>query len=144
MKENDLFPFFDTAYQGFATGDLEKDGYAIRYFVKEGFDMVIAQSFAKTMGLYGERVGALHIVSKDKATSDKVFSQIKIVIRSNYSSPPVHGARIAGKILTTPEYREQWLKELLAVTGRMDTMRIALKAALQKNGAKGNWDHITS
>jgi aspartate/tyrosine/aromatic aminotransferase len=68
------------------------------------------------MGLYGERVGALHIVSKDQATSDKVLSQVKIVIRSNYSSPPVHGARIAGKILTTPEYRQQWLGELKAVT----------------------------
>lgn len=106
--------------------------------------MVIAQSFAKTMGLYGERVGALHIVSKDKATADKVLSQVKIVIRSNYSSPPVHGARIAGKVLTNVEYRTQWLKELQAVTKRMDSVRVALKAALIKNGAKGNWDHITS
>lgn len=68
MKENDLFPFFDVAYQGFASGSLETDGYGLRHFVKEGFQMVIAQSFAKTMGLYGERTGALHIVCSDKAT----------------------------------------------------------------------------
>ena len=96
------------------------------------------------MGLYGERVGALHIVSKDKATADKVLSQVKIVIRSNYSSPPIHGARIAGKVLTNVENRKQWLQELQAVTKRMDEMRVALKAALIKNGTKGNWDHITS
>lgn len=106
--------------------------------------MVIAQSFAKVMGLYGERTGALHIVSNDKATSEKVLSQVKIIIRSNYSSPPVHGARIAGKILTNPENRKQWLVELKNVTNRMNSMRDALKAALVKNGTKGNWDHVTS
>jgi len=96
------------------------------------------------MGLYGERTGALHIVCTDKGTAEKVMSQVKIVIRSNYSSPPIHGARIAGKILVNPENRAKWLTELKAVTDRMDSMRIALKAALIKNGCKGNWDHITS
>ena len=68
--------------------------------------MVVSQSFAKVMGLYGERTGALHIVCKDKGAADVVLSQVKIVIRSNYSSPPIHGARIAGRILTNPEYRD--------------------------------------
>ncbi len=144
MKENDLFPFFDVAYQGFASGCLEKDGYGLRHFVKEGFQMVIAQSFAKTMGLYGERTGALHIVCSDKPTAEKVLSQVKIVIRSNYSSPPIHGARIAGKILVNKENREKWLSELKAVTDRMNNMRNALKASLEKIGTKGTWDHITS
>ena len=143
MKENDLFPYFDTAYQGFASGDLEKDGYGLQYFVKEGFEMVVAQSFAKTMGLYGERCGALHVVCKSKDVAEKVMSQVKIIIRSNYSSPPIHGGRLAGKILANPEYRAQWLKELKSVTDRMNSMRIALRDALVKNGAKGNWDHIT-
>lgn len=106
--------------------------------------MVIAQSFAKTMGLYGERTGALHVVCKDKDTADKVLSQVKIIIRSNYSSPPVHGARIAGKVLSNEDNRKQWLAELKVVTDRMNTMRTALKAALIKNGTKGNWDHVTS
>lgn len=74
MKFNNLFPFFDTAYQGFASGDLAKDGASMRYFLKEGFQMVVAQSFAKTMGLYGERTGAMHVVCSDKATADKVAS----------------------------------------------------------------------
>jgi aspartate/tyrosine/aromatic aminotransferase len=144
MKENDLFPFFDVAYQGFASGCVDKDGYGVRYFIKEGFQMVIAQSFAKTMGLYGERTGALHIVCTDKPTAEKVLSQVKIIIRSNYSSPPIHGGRIAGKILVNAENRAKWLVELKAVTDRMNTMRIALKAALVKNACKGTWDHVTS
>jgi len=73
-KANNLYPFFDTAYQGFASGDLDKDAYSLRLFLKMGFEMVIAQSFAKTMGLYGERVGALHIVCSDKLTASKVLS----------------------------------------------------------------------
>ncbi len=92
--------------------------------------MVVAQSFAKTMGLYGERTGALHMVLSDKATAEKVLSQVKIIIRSNYSSPPIHGARIAGRILTNPENRAQWLNELKAVTKRMNEMRTLLKEAL--------------
>lgn len=72
------------------------------------------------MGLYGERTGAMHVVCSDKATAEKVLSQVKIVIRSNYSSPPVHGARIAGRIFTNPENRAQWLSELKAVTDRMN------------------------
>lgn len=82
--------------------------------------MCIAQSFAKIMGLYGERCGALHFVCKDKAIAGKVLSQLKIVIRTNYSSPPRHGARIAGLILNKPELRAQWLEELVNVTNRIN------------------------
>ena len=106
--------------------------------------MIIALSFAKVMGLYGERTGALHIVCANKDAAERVFSQVKIVIRSNYSSPPVHGGRIAGRILTNVAYRQQWLNELKAVTDRMNSMRVALKAQLIKIGTKGTWDHITS
>ena len=77
MKKNNLIPFFDSAYQGFATGDLEKDAWPIRYFLEQGFQMIIAQSFAKNMGLYGERVGALHFVTSCKDTCERVLSQIK-------------------------------------------------------------------
>jgi aspartate/tyrosine/aromatic aminotransferase len=77
MKKNSLIPFFDSAYQGFATGDLERDAWPIRYFVSQGFQMFAAQSFAKNMGLYGERVGALHVVLNTKETAEKVVSQIK-------------------------------------------------------------------
>ena len=77
MKKNSLTPFFDSAYQGFATGDLELDAWPIRLFSEEGFQMLVAQSFAKNMGLYGERIGALHVVTSNKETADKVLSQIK-------------------------------------------------------------------
>jgi len=95
MKKNNLIPFFDSAYQGFATGDLDKDAWPIRYFISQGFQMFIAQSFAKNMGLYGERIGALHFVTANKETSEKVLSQLKIIIRKMYSSPPLSGALIA-------------------------------------------------
>ena len=143
-KELMLYPFFDTAYQGFVTGDLNKDGEGLRYFLNQGFEMVIAQSFAKIMGLYGERVGGLHFVCKNKAIAGKVLSQIKIVIRANYSSPPLYGARIASIILNQPEMRKQWLAELVNVTDRITAMRIALRKNLEQIGTKGTWDHVTT
>jgi aspartate/tyrosine/aromatic aminotransferase len=142
-RQNALYPFFDTAYQGFVTGDLNKDGQALRYFVDQGFEMVIAQSFAKIMGLYGERTGALHFVCKDKGTAAKVLSQVKIIIRVNYSSPPRHGARIAAAILNQPALRQQWLDELVAMTDRIAQMRTLLRSTLEKVGAKGTWNHVT-
>jgi len=105
--------------------------------------MVIAQSFAKIMGLYGERTGALHFVCKDKQTAAKVLSQVKIVIRVNYSSPPRHGARIASMILNEPNLRQQWLDELVAVTDRITKMRKLLRSTLERIGAKGTWTHVT-
>ena len=73
-KKNSLYPFFDTAYQGFTSGSLDEDAWGLRYFLDNGFEMIIAQSYAKVMGLYGERTGALHVVCHDKATADKVMS----------------------------------------------------------------------
>ena len=142
-KEKALYPFFDTAYQGFVTGNLDKDGEGLRYFVNQGFEMVISQSFAKIMGLYGERTGALHFVCKDKDTAGRVLSQVKIIIRTNYSSPPTHGARIASAILNDLSLRQQWLNELVAVTDRITKMRKLLRSTLEKIGAKGTWNHVT-
>lgn len=106
--------------------------------------MCIAQSFAKTMGLYGERTGALHFVCADKQTAAKLLSQIKILVRVNYSSPPTHGARIGAAILNDPINRKQWLDELVAVVARMDAMRKALRAAIEAKKVKGDWSHITT
>ena len=142
-KKNKLYPFFDTAYQGFTSGSLDDDAWGLRYFVDNGYEMVICQSFAKVMGLYGERTGAMHVVCADKETAEKVLSQVKILIRTNYSSPPKHGARIASIILNNPEMRAEWLKQLVDVTKRMNDMRQALRAALEKSGVKGDWSHIT-
>ena len=143
-KERQLYPFFDTAYQGFVSGDLDKDGQGLRYFLSQGFEMVIAQSFAKVMGLYGERTGALHVVCKTKEVAEKVLSQVKIAIRVNYSSPPKHGAQIASIILNQKEMRQQWLNELVNVTNRMNEMRRLLRKNLEEIGAKGTWEHVTT
>ena len=131
-KARQLYPFFDTAYQGFTSGSLDKDAYGLRLFLAQGFEMVIAQSFAKIMGLYGERTGALHFVCADKVTAQRVMSQVKIIVRTNYSSPPKHGARIAAAILNDPAMRQQWLDELVVVCARMNDMRNALRGALEK------------
>jgi len=96
------------------------------------------------MGLYGERTGAMHVVCNDKADAEKVLSQVKILIRTNYSSPPKHGARIASMILNNVEMRNQWLGELVAVTNRINDMRTALKAAIEKINTPGSWSHITT
>jgi len=106
--------------------------------------MVIAQSFAKIMGLYGERCGALHFVCSDKKIAAKVLSQLKIVIRTSYSSPPKHGARIASMILNDTAMRNQWLEELINVTNRITDMRKLLRGNLERIGAKGTWDHVTT
>ena len=105
--------------------------------------MIIAQSFAKVMGLYGERTGALHVVCGNKQTAAKVLSQLKIIIRVNYSSPPAHGARIASLILNDVSLRQQWLNELVNVTNRITKMRTLLRSTLERIGAKGTWEHVT-
>ena len=143
-KRRQLYPFFDTAYQGFTSGSLDKDAYGLRLFLAQGFEMVVAQSFAKIMGLYGERTGCLHFVCHDKATAGRVMSQVKIIVRCNYSSPPKHGARIAAAILNDVSLRQQWLDELVAVCARMNDMRAALRGAIEKKGVKGDWSHITT
>lgn len=100
VMERQLLVFFDSAYQGFASGDLEKDAYAVRLFEQSGIEMLVAQSFAKNMGLYGERVGALSVICKEAIVVGNVQSQLETIIRSMYSSPPAHGARIASRILS--------------------------------------------
>lgn len=109
VKEKKLFPFFDMAYQGFASGDVAKDAFAVREFVKDGHEIALAQSFAKNMGLYGERAGAFSIITKSAKEMECVLSQLKILIRPMYSNPPIHGARIVAEILSDPQLKSQWL-----------------------------------
>jgi len=144
VKEGDHFPFFDMAYQGFASGNTDKDAFALRHFIREGLRPVLAQSFAKNMGLYGERVGAFSVVCESGEEKKRVDSQIKILVRPLYSNPPVHGARIAAHILTNDSLHEQWLGEVKGMADRIITMRALLYENLQKLGSKHDWSHITS
>ena len=130
MQQKKLVPFFDSAYQGFASGDIIKDVEPLREFVNRGFSMLVSQSYAKNMGLYGLRTGALHIVTPDKETSSRVLSQLKIIIRANYSSPPLTGARIAEKILLNDSLFQEWQAELKGIAERVIQMRQQLRGRL--------------
>ncbi|KAF3020685.1 hypothetical protein G7054_g5050 [Neopestalotiopsis clavispora] len=144
VKEAGHYSFFDMAYQGFASGNTDKDAFAVRHFVKEGHNICLAQSFAKNMGLYGERVGAFSIVAEDADEKKRIDSQVKILVRPLYSNPPVHGARIASQILNDPALYEQWLLEVKEMADRIIKMRALLKENLEKLGSKHDWSHITS
>lgn len=143
------FPFFDSAYQGFASGDTEKDAYPIRQFIKSGQQLLITQSFAKNLGLYGQRIGAVHFVCDTEAEKNIVDSQLKIVIRPMYSNPPVHGARLVATILNDPQLNAQWRTEVKLMADRIINMRQALTAELKSLGSTGpkpglDWSHINN
>jgi aspartate/tyrosine/aromatic aminotransferase len=137
---------FDSAYQGYATGDPEADALAVRTFVRRGLLPIVCQSYAKSMGLYGERVGAINIVCADGEEMAAVLSQVKqSIIRPAYSSPPLHGSRIAAAILGDAELRALWLKELAAIAERIRSIRAQLTTELERLGAGGagrSWQHI--
>ncbi|KAF3917719.1 hypothetical protein ABW20_dc0100607 [Dactylellina cionopaga] len=148
MKARQLFPFFDTAYQGFASGDLAKDAWAIQYFVDQGFELCIAQSFAKNFGLYGQRAGCFHFVAAPGANAEdlakRVSSQLAILTRSEISNPPIYGARIASTVLNDPQLFKDWEQDLCTMSGRIIDMRKALYGKLVELKTPGTWDHITS
>ncbi|CAL8286979.1 unnamed protein product [Arctogadus glacialis] len=143
MKRRNLFVFFDSAYQGFASGSLDKDAWAIRYFVSEGFELFVAQSFSKNFGLYNERVGNLTVVAKDNENLSRILSQMEKIVRTTWSNPPSQGARIVSKTLNCPELFAEWKGNVKTMADRVLLMRDQLKAKLQALGTPGTWDHIT-
>ncbi|KAI3318110.1 aspartate aminotransferase [Xylariaceae sp. AK1471] len=144
-EERGLFPFFDCAYQGFASGDLAEDAWAVRLFLERGrLEMAVAQSFSKNMGLYGERVGALHIVCGTLKAAAKAKNHLLHFQRGYISDPPVTGARLAATILSDPKLSQDWLIDLQEMSGRINAMRKALHDELVALGTPGNWDHIMS
>lgn len=116
----------------------------MRHFVDLGMQVIVAQSFSKSLGLYGERVGALHIVCKSPDSAANVRTQIKTIIRQNYFSPPINGSRIATMIINTPHLKESWLTDLQHITQRIRRMRELLRATLEEIKAPGTWDHLTN
>jgi aspartate aminotransferase len=147
MKAKKHFPFFDTAYQGFASGDLDRDAGSIRLFVEQGFELVIAQSFAKNFGLYGQRAGCFHYVASPSSgaaeITTRVASQLAILQRSEISNPPIYGARIASIVLNDPALFAEWQENLRTMSGRIIDMRNKLRAKLEELGTPGQWNHIT-
>jgi len=141
VKAGDLVPFMDIAYQGFGDG-LEPDAQAVRLFAAEGITMLVSSSFSKSFSLYGERVGALTVVAGNKDESARVLSQLKRVIRTNYSNPPTHGGTIVATILNTPDLYAVWEKELAGMRDRIREMRAGLVEKLSALGVKQDFDFV--
>jgi aromatic-amino-acid transaminase len=141
-----LVPFLDMAYQGFGDG-IAEDGAVVQRFVEAGAPFLVATSFSKSFSLYGERVGALSLVCSSANEAARVLSQLKIVIRTNYSTPPTFGAQLVTKVLTTPALRQRWEDELAAMRQRIRAMRRALVSGLSAAGVAadaGQLSYITA
>jgi aromatic-amino-acid transaminase len=141
VKQRKLVPFLDMAYQGFGTG-IAEDGAVIQKFVAAGLDFFVSTSFSKSFSLYGERVGGLSVLCSSAEEATRVLSQLKIMIRTNYSNPPTHGAQVVATVLGTPELRAQWEQELAGMRTRIKQMRHALVDKLKAAGAKGDFAFI--
>jgi aromatic-amino-acid transaminase len=137
-----LVPFLDMAYQGFGHG-IAEDGAAVQLFLDQGAPFFVSTSFSKSFSLYGERVGALSVVCESAEECSRVLSQLKIVIRTNYSNPPTFGAHVVATVLTTPALRTMWEDELTGMRERIRATRTQLVAALQAAGVKSDLAYIT-
>ncbi|GAB3647402.1 amino acid aminotransferase [Ramlibacter alkalitolerans] len=141
VKARKLVAFLDMAYQGFAQG-IAEDRVAVEKFIASGEDFFVSTSFSKSLSLYGERVGALSVLCQDKDETARVLSQLKIVIRTNYSNPPTHGGQVAATILNTPELRTLWEQELAAMRVRIKQMRTAIVEKLKAAGVQRDFSFI--
>ena len=141
VKARGLVAFLDMAYQGFGAG-LAEDGAAVALFVASGLDFFVSTSFSKSFSLYGERVGALSVVCASAEEAARVLSQLKVVIRTNYSTPPTHGAQIVAAVLASAPLRAQWEQELAGMRQRIKSMRQRLVDELRAAGVKGKLDYI--
>ncbi|GAB7354209.1 hypothetical protein MBLNU459_g4755t2 [Dothideomycetes sp. NU459] len=140
-----LFPFFDSAYQGFASGDADLDAWAVRHFVgRNTMELCCAQSFSKNFGLYGQRVGAFHLVTSSSDASVKALAALADFQRGEISMPPIYGARIVAKVLRDDALRREWQQDLKTMSDRIKGMRKALFDELQDKGTPGTWDHIVN
>ncbi|KAI6005530.1 aspartate aminotransferase [Pisolithus albus] len=138
------FAFFDSAYQGFASGDLNNDAWAVRHFANKGVPLLICQSFAKNAGLYGERVGALHVIAPTSDAAKRIRSQLSVLQRSEISNPPAHGARLMSLILNDPKLFEEWDRDIKTMAHRIISMREQLyKLLTEEFKTPGSWEHIT-
>ena len=136
--------FFDVAYQGFATGSLDEDAYAPRYFLSRGMEFLVAQSYSKNLGLYGERVGAINIVTESKDAATRVLSQLKRLARAIWSNPPAHGARIVAEVVGDEGMFNDWKGEMEMMSGRIKDVRKELHANLVKLNPDKDWGFILS
>lgn len=141
IKTKQLIPFMDIAYQGFGAG-LDEDAKAVRYLADQGIPMLVSSSFSKSFALYGERVGALTVITEHAVESPKVLSQLKRMARTNYSNPPTHGAQIVNLVLNEHERFAEWEAELSHMRQRIHSMRHQLVAQLAQHGVQKDMSFI--
>ena len=141
VKAGQLVPFLDNAYQGFGKG-LEEDAQAIRLFAKMGMMMFVSSSYSKSFSLYGERIGALTVVTENQDEALRVLSQLKRIVRTNYSNPPTLGGALVSQILNTPELHDLWVSELKGMRDRIHDMRQQFVSKLAALGVKQNFDFV--
>jgi aromatic-amino-acid transaminase len=141
VRERNLIAFIDMAYQGFADG-IEPDAVALKLFADSGLQFFVSSSFSKSLSLYGERVGALSIVTASKEESARVMSQVKRVIRTNYSNPPTHGGAVVAAVLSSPELRKMWEDELAGMRDRIRSMRVGLVDKLKARGVAQDFSFV--
>ena len=142
VREARLTPFLDMAYQGFGYG-IQEDGAVIDQFVAAGMNFFVSTSFSKSFSLYGERVGGLSVLCSNKEEASRVLSQLKIVIRTNYSNPPTHGGAVVAAVLNNPELRALWEKELGEMRVRIKAMRQKLVDGLKAAGVQQDMSFMT-
>ncbi len=141
VRERGLFPFFDLAYQGFSEGT-DADASALRLFTDAGISLFVSNSFSKSFSLYGERVGALSIVCSNREEANRVLSQVKRIVRTNYSNPPKYGGAIVATVLGDPELRAEWEGELAEMRERTQAMRRKLVAKLESRGTRRDFSFL--
>ena len=134
VKTQELLPVFDFAYQGFGRG-IDEDATAVRHFLDDGHQMLVANSYSKNFGLYGERIGGFYVVTTDAETAGRVKSQVMRIIRANYSNPPLHGSRIIAAVLGSDALKREWENELAVMRERISGMRSALAERLNAGGS---------
>ncbi|CAF1562128.1 unnamed protein product, partial [Didymodactylos carnosus] len=143
IQRRHLFPFFDLAYQGFASGDLDEDAWSIRYFADTlNLELFVAQSFSKNLGLYSDRIGQLIACFHFPETVPIFLSQITLVVSRNYLTPPQHGAEIVSTVLNTEELYQEWILDVRRMYSRIQTIRQKLYTRLNELGTPGTWTHI--
>ncbi len=143
VRARGLVPILDMAYQGFGDG-IAEDGAVVGMLIASGLEFYVATSFSKSFSLYGERVGALSVVCNTKESAARVLSQLKRVIRTNYSTPPTHGAQVVAAVLTSPTLRAQWEDELGAMRRRIQEMRTLLRTRIEAKVPGSGASHITT
>lgn len=142
MKNNNLLPIFDIAYLGIISGDCDLDAWAVRYFIEQGFNLLIGMSFSKNFGFYGERVGALIVACSTSKAANCVLSQLSIYCEAMWGTPPNHGARIVSTILNNPTLLIKWKGNLRTISDRILKVRKELYDKLKALGTPGSWEHV--